>query len=229
MKFLVATTLLALSACSVIESAPNNAAASLEESLVPGICNGKSINSKATGFDLDSYLGLWYEVAHPKAFTRAEGCQCTTADYQAKGRNVKVTNVCRKDSVDGDVSVAKGIARALNADQGKFKVGFFLSFIPGIRRLFQGNYNVVAWGSDYEWAIVVSCQDEADALVWILSRDPEPEAAFLEAASEKIIELGISEDTLLPTVQKDCWNESPDPALTFAVADDEDDQTDLEQ
>ena len=61
--------------------------------------------------DLTRYQGLWYEIARfPNRFE--EGCVGVTAEYTlADDGSVTVLNTCRKDTLDGPVTTAEGVAR----------------------------------------------------------------------------------------------------------------------
>ena len=76
--------------------------------------------------DLVKYSGTWYEVAaFPQSFQK--GCFCTTATYTPTDKGyILVENRCRKNSVDGEESYAKGKAFVTpNSGNSKLKVQFF--------------------------------------------------------------------------------------------------------
>ncbi len=63
-----------------------------------------------SGFDLDRYLGLWYEIAR-YPFSFENGCAGVTAEYAMKpDGKVRVVNSCREGTVDGPLRVSEGTA-----------------------------------------------------------------------------------------------------------------------
>ncbi|NBV49667.1 hypothetical protein EBR78_00455 [bacterium] len=111
--------------------------------------------------DLNQYLGTWYEIASfPMFFQR--GCVATKATYIARedGR-IDVLNECRKESFNGPLKQAKGIARVEDPKtNAKLKVKFFL---------FWGDYWIIDLDSEYQYAVV---SEPRQKYLWILSRRP---------------------------------------------------------
>jgi apolipoprotein D and lipocalin family protein len=131
------------------------------------------------GFELDRYLGTWYEIArldHP--FER--GLERITATYTLRDDGgVAVLN--RGYVVeDGTWRDAKGKAYFIGSpDVGRLKVSFFGPFY--------GSYNIMALDQEgYRWVMI--CGPDTDYL-WILSREPGlPEGVLdrlLALASER--------------------------------------------
>lgn len=128
--------------------------------------------------DIDRYLGDWFEVARfPNRFQR----QCAgdvKANYARRpdGR-IDVTNGCRKG--DGQTSVAKGVARVVDATtRSKLKVRFapaVLSFLPFV----WGDYWIIGLDENYRWAVVGSPGRD---YLWILSRTPQLDEALFQRA-----------------------------------------------
>jgi apolipoprotein D and lipocalin family protein len=126
-----------------------------------------------TAFDLDRYMGRWYEVARlPKRFQ--DDCAVNvTATYakQPDGR-LSVVNACRK--AGGGMVSATGAARQAGA--AKLKVRFapaWLSWLPMV----WGDYWVIDLADDYSWAVVGEPSRE---YFWILSRTPEMEEGVFQ-------------------------------------------------
>ena len=119
--------------------------------------------------DLQNYVGTWYEIAsYPNRFQ--EGCTGTTATYALnEDGTIKVTNQCRKDTLDGPEMVAEGRARVPDSSRSaELEVSFFGPF--------WGDYWVIQLDPDYRFAVVG--QPSRDYL-WILSRTPVmPEATY---------------------------------------------------
>lgn len=122
------------------------------------------------GFELERYLGKWYEVARlDHAFER--GLSNVTAEYSMReDGGVKIINRGFKDArnkwkdaegkgfFDGDTST------------GKLKVSFFGPFY--------GAYNIIALDQEnYQWSLVAG--PDTDYL-WILSRTPVLDQAVFD-------------------------------------------------
>ena len=122
------------------------------------------------GFELDRYLGTWYEVArldHP--FER--GLERITATYELRDDGgVRVLNR-GFDVSAGTWREAEGKAYFIGSpDVGRLKVSFFGPFY--------GSYNIMALDQEgYRWAMISG--PDTDYL-WILSRDPELPAGVLD-------------------------------------------------
>lgn len=112
-------------------------------------------------FDLDRYLGKWYELARIEhSFER--GLQRTQAEYSLNtDGSIQVTNR-GFDPQRNLWKVSHGKAKPTIApDIAALKVSFFGPFY--------GGYNVVALCKDYQWAMVVGSTLD---YFWILSRHP---------------------------------------------------------
>ncbi|MEM9422379.1 MAG: lipocalin family protein [Pseudomonadota bacterium] len=122
-----------------------------------------------TSVNLQQYQGLWYEIArYPNRFEDKKAYKCVgvTAEYALRpdGR-ISVTNSCRKDTLDGQKDVAKGVARSVSESNAKLKVRFAPAYIP----FAEGDYWVLDLMEDYSAALV---GDPAGKYLWILSRTP---------------------------------------------------------
>ena len=119
--------------------------------------------------DLERYAGRWYEIArYPNSFEdkKAYTCVGVTADYALReDGKISVTNTCRKDSLDGEIDVAEGVARSISANNAKLKVRFAPSWIP----FAEGDYWVLHLDDDYTTALV---GDPNGKYLWILARTP---------------------------------------------------------
>ncbi|EPC08653.1 lipocalin family protein [Myroides odoratimimus] len=143
-------------------------------------CNNSDIPEKAmpvTNFDVDRYLGTWYEIARFD-FRFEKDLNNTSAQYSLdKDGNVEVLN-SGYNYVEKEWSVAKGVAK-FRKDKGTaaLKVSFFGPFYSG--------YNVIALDEDYRYALIAG--KNLDYL-WILSREktlPEDvKVKYLEIAKE---------------------------------------------
>ena len=111
-------------------------------------------------FNLQRYLGKWYEIArYDHRFER--GLHYVTAEYSKRpDGKIKVLNCGHQDAVDGKEKCSIGKARpSHNGQPGQLQVAFFLSFYS--------DYNILELDPDYQWSLIGSSTDK---YLWILSR-----------------------------------------------------------
>lgn len=115
-------------------------------------------NSVVENFDLNRYLGDWYEIARfNHSFER--GMEHTKASYVLReDGKVDVTNTGIKD---GKHSEAKGLAK-LTDTPALLRVSFWGPFYS--------DYRVMQLDDDYQYALVGSGSDD---YLWILARTPQ--------------------------------------------------------
>lgn len=115
-------------------------------------------NTVVTNFDLNRYLGDWYEIARfDHSFER--GMAHAKASYTLrKDGKVDVLNTGLKN---GKPSQAKGVAK-LTETPGLLRVSFWGPFYS--------DYRVMLLDEDYQHALVGSGSDD---YLWILSRTPQ--------------------------------------------------------
>ncbi len=139
------------------------------------------------GFQLDRYLGTWYEIARlDHGFER--GLSRVTARYSRReDGGIRVVNR-GFDAAEDEWREAVGVAYFTGAqDVGALKVSFFGPFYAG--------YNVIALDREgYNWALV--CGYNRDYL-WILSREPTLPEAVVERLVAKADKLGFATDELI--------------------------------
>lgn len=141
--------------------------------------------SPVTGFELDRYLGKWFEVA--RVDNRFEkGLIKTTAEYTLNGDGtVNVLN-SGVDENSGRYKRASGTAEFVRDKyEGALKVSFFGPFY--------GGYNIVALDEDYRWAIIVGSSPK---YFWVLSRTAEFPKELKERAIKVASEVGVTSDKL---------------------------------
>jgi apolipoprotein D and lipocalin family protein len=138
------------------------------------------------GFELERYLGRWYEIARlDHRFER--GLVGVTADYRLRpdGR-IEVRNR-GYDPRKGVWREARGVARvAGDPSRGQLKVSFFGPFY--------GGYNVIALDEDYRWAMVVG---PTRGYLWILAREPQLDARTVSALVDQARAAGFPTDRLV--------------------------------
>jgi apolipoprotein D and lipocalin family protein len=145
-----------------------------------------------TSFDLNRYLGQWYEIARlDHVFER--GMSDISANYQLQDDgSVKVIN--RGYNTLRQVW-KEAIGRALfvgDSDTASLKVSFFGPFY--------GGYHVIALDQqNYRWSLVAG--PDRDYL-WILSRDKTLPAEVREQLVSQAKALGFATDKLVWVEQK---------------------------
>lgn len=125
-------------------------------------CNAqpRTINRTTVGvIDLKRYMGRWYEIArYDHSFER--NLECCEAYYTLlpNGRITVTNSGVSKKSGKRKISIGKA---KLGRVAGQLRVSFFW--------VFYSDYNILALGDDYEWALVGS---RSPNYLWILSRTP---------------------------------------------------------
>lgn len=138
-------------------------------------------------FDLNRYMGTWYEVARLDNFFE-KGMYNVTAQYSLQPNGtVKVVNSGMKK---GKRKEAVGKARLADPPQnGSLEVAFFLNFYSP--------YRVLMLAEDYSYALVGS----GSRYLWILSRTPVLPADVLDKIVAEASRRGFPTDKLLYTVK----------------------------
>ena len=150
-------------------------------------CTGIPEGAKVvTGFELDRYLGTWYEIARlDHRFER--GMSNVTATYSMRDDGgVKVANR-GYEVAKGEWKDATGKAYFVgDADVGQLKVSFFGPFY--------GGYNIIELDNDYQYALVAG--PDLDYL-WILARTPELDQETLSTLVNEARQLNFPTDELI--------------------------------
>jgi len=140
-----------------------------------------------TGFELDRYLGSWYEIARmDHRFER--GLSNVTAEYRLKDDGgVRVLN--RGFNTDKETwKDAEGKAYFVgDSTIGQLKVSFFGPFYA--------SYNIIALDQDtYQWSLVTGPDKD---YLWILSRTPELGPSVIDQLVNLAKSLGYKTDDLI--------------------------------
>ena len=158
-----------------------------------GACTGTPDGvTVVSGFDLNRYLGTWYEIArldHP--FERGLSNIMATYSLRDDG-GVKVIN--RGYNVeDQEWDEADGKAYFVgDEDVGQLKVSFFGPFY--------GGYNVIELDKEgYQYSMVAGPDR---SYLWILSRTPEMDPEVLQTLIAKARDLGFATDELIMVEQR---------------------------
>ena len=140
-----------------------------------------------TGFELERYLGTWYEIARlDHRFER--GLSNVTATYERRADGgVSVLNR-GFDTDAGEWKEANGKAYFIDhPETGRLKVSFFGPFY--------GGYNVMALDkAGYRYALV--CGPNRSYL-WLLARSPELDEAVVDAMIDQARTAGFPVDELI--------------------------------
>lgn len=140
-----------------------------------------------TGFELDRYLGTWYEVARlDHSFER--GLTNVTAEYRLRdGGGITVINRgydIRKGAWNEAVGKAFFVA---DPDVGRLKVSFFGPFY--------GGYNVIELDkANYGYSLVAGPDR---SYLWLLARSPDLDAATRDRLILTAAQLGFPTDELI--------------------------------
>ncbi len=151
-------------------------------------------------FDLDQYMGTWYEVARLDNNRFQKGCNNTVAQYDKVDKKISVVNFCVLDN--GNSKEAKGVAYPVDLYKGQLKVSFF--------RPFYGRYNVLEVSDDYNYAMV-SGKDLKS--LWILSKKQTIESKVLKLFLLKAKMMGFDVDALR---YEDVYNQKVIRNISFA-------------
>lgn len=137
-------------------------------------------------FELNSYLGQWYEIARlDHSFER--GLSQVSAEYSMReDGGVKVINR-GFNAEEGEWSEAEGKAYFVrSADEGHLKVSFFGPFY--------GAYVIFELDSDYRYSFVSG--PDRDYL-WLLSRTPTPPDSVIKQFIKRASQLGFDTNALI--------------------------------
>jgi apolipoprotein D and lipocalin family protein len=139
-----------------------------------------------TGFEVERYMGRWYEVARlDHRFER--GLEQVSATYALNDDGtVSVLNKGYQPE-SSEWSEARGTAKFVDRpDVGALKVSFFGPFY--------GGYNVVDLDRDYQHALIAGPNR---SYLWILSRTPSPPPPVVDRLVAKAKSLGFDTSELI--------------------------------
>lgn len=148
--------------------------------------------SAVKDFDLERYLGRWYEIARMD-FRFERNMNNTTADYSLNSDGtVKVVN-SGYNYVKNEFSSAVGKAKFRgSSDIAELKVSFFGPFYA--------SYNVIALDPGYKYALVAGKNTD---YLWILSRTPDIPDDVRDRYLEIAIQAGYDVSKLVWVEHKD--------------------------
>ena len=138
------------------------------------------------GFELDRYLGRWYEIARlDHSFER--GMDFVTAEYSLReDGGVRVMNSGRSGGL-GETSEAEGRAYFVeDGGTGYLKVSFFGPFF--------GSYVIFDLDDNYQHAFVAGNNTE---YLWLLARTPQVTDEVMERFLSQSSALGFDTQSLI--------------------------------
>ena len=144
-----------------------------------------------SNLDLQKFQGTWYEIAHNPWFPE-KGCFSMIAHYKLTDDNqINVTNICRKNGFDGEISKVTGRAWLVNPKiKAKWEVQFIWPFTL--------DYWVIDLEENYNYAVIGEPEKEN---LWILSRKPIIEKGILSKIIENTKIKGYDLSNLILTPQ----------------------------
>lgn len=155
--------------------------------MLNGCTTGKPNNVEpVTNFNIDRYLGQWYEIARlDHSFER--GLDQVTANYSLNAdKTIKVINR-GFNSTNQQWQQAQGKAKFVDQpDLGHLKVSFFGPFY--------GSYIIFALENDYSAALISSYNYD---YLWILSRDKKLDPTVLERYLNRAKQAGFNTNNLI--------------------------------
>lgn len=164
-------------------------------------CTGAPEGTRpVTDFQIDHYLGQWYEIARlDHGFE--QGLACVTAEYSRRADGgIRVVNR-GFDPAAQRWECAEGHASFVGTpDVGHLKVSFFAPFYAG--------YNVLELDGHYRHALVSGPDHDH---LWILSREPTMDTASYESLVSRAREMDFPVDELI-AVEQDSSNCPPPDA-----------------
>ena len=144
-----------------------------------------------TDFDLDRYLGQWYEIARlDHSFER--GLDAVTATYSRRDDGaVRVINRGYSTS-DDEQREAEGKAYFVNEpNEGYLKVSFFGPFY--------GSYVIFELDQDYQYAFISGANTN---YLWLLARQPTVDPELMARFQRRAQALGFDTEHLIYPRQK---------------------------
>jgi apolipoprotein D and lipocalin family protein len=140
-----------------------------------------------TGFELERYLGTWYEIARLDHYFE-RGLTRVTASYSLREDDgIRVLNR-GYDRSSGEWKEAEGKAYFVDSPEvGRLKVSFFGPFY--------GGYNVIALDEqNYQYALVAG---PSTSYLWILARQPELDPSIVDRLVNQARSRGFDTEALI--------------------------------
>ncbi len=159
--------------------------------LISGCVNIPENVSPVTGFDIDQYLGTWYEIARlDHSFER--GLERVTAEYSLRD--------------DGGIKV---VNRGLDPQKNRWKEAIGKAYFVGDSTL--GSLKVSFWGPFYSSYNIIDLDKKKysysmvcgpnKSYLWILAREPHLEETLKSELIKKAKDLGFETEKMIHVTQ----------------------------
>lgn len=151
-------------------------------------------------FDLEAYLGTWYQVAGTP-FGPTAGAKCVTANYALNDNGtVKVVNTATQGNFSIDI-----VGTATPIDSAYGAGGAFVVSFPGTPAAECPGPNYIVQDYAIDWAIV---QTQEWGTLYILSRERQPPAASIDAWIDRAVAFGSNATAISKFDQTGCESSS---------------------
>ncbi|KAK1974697.1 lipocalin-like domain-containing protein [Colletotrichum cereale] len=180
-------------AATTNETAPEPAVPNVVQSTWDGRCFYPTPDA---AFDLEAYLGRWYQVAGTLAPFTA-GCKCIFAQYSLNDNGtVKVNNTC--EAGDRAINI---LGTAAPADPSYGAKGVLRVQFPGRPGPSCAGPNYIVQDYTPDFALV---QSNNFTTLFVLSRQKNPKEAVLDAWIARAGQLGSNLEDVVKTDQTGC-------------------------
>ncbi|KAF1917637.1 Calycin-like protein [Ampelomyces quisqualis] len=147
-------------------------------------------------FDLEAYLGTWYQVAGTP-FGPTAGARCITANYALNGNGtVQVVNTATQGNLSIEI-----VGTATPVDSAYGAGGAFVVSFPGTPAAECPGPNYIVQDYAIDWALV---QTQEWSTLYILSRERQPPAASVDAWIDRAVAFGSNSSAISKFDQTDC-------------------------
>ncbi len=150
-------------------------------------CSKNEINPDliVKNFDLNKYLGTWYEIARYDNWFEKNLINVKAEYSLLENGKVKVIN-SGYNKKSGKYETIDGIAYLPVKDIGQLKVSFF--------RPFYSDYNIVILGENYQYAVIIG---KGKKYLWILSREQKMPEKLYQNLLTKIENIGLDTQKII--------------------------------
>lgn len=144
-------------------------------------------------FDLNRYLGKWYEIARFDHHFEKDLVGVTAEYSLLPDGKVRVINSGYKDTLDGTYKSIEGKAKIPDpSNPAHLRVSFFMWFYS--------DYNIMELDKEYRYALIGS---DTDKYLWILSRTPQLPNDPLNRLLDQATRRGYDVSKLIWVAQKE--------------------------
>lgn len=169
---------------------------SIITSLLLGLCTvaygQQTSHNGITSFDLERYLGKWYEIARYDHSFERDLVGCETEYTLRDDGKIKVHNSGYLKTLNGPYKESIGKAKMnKNGKPGQLRVSFFGPFY--------NDYNILELAPDYSYSVVGSSSPK---YLWILGRTPTLAQDVLKSIIKKLNKRGYDTSKLIWVEQK---------------------------